>query len=227
MLRYEYDHDFHIHSKLSSCSRDEGQTSERILQYAKQNNLKSICLTDHFWDDAIDGASSWYKAQNFEHISQARPLPQAEGIEFLFGCETEMDKFYRLGISKDCIDMLDFVVVPTTHLHMDDFTISLEDFNSYERRANIDDDNTSYVSQTGYSSSYAKTFLKENKPTAKIGGDYSAYRSGVKVKHAKFGIGTIIVVKGSGENVIVDVAFKGIGIKSLSVKYAPMEIING
>ena len=98
---------------------------------------------------------------------------------------------------------------------------------AYERRANIDDDNTSYVSQTGYSSSYAKTFLKENKPTAKIGGDYSAYRSGVKVKHAKFGIGTIIVVKGSGENVIVDVAFKGIGIKSLSVKYAPMEIING
>ena len=134
-MRYIYDHDFHIHSKLSSCSRDEGQTSERILQYAKQNNLKSVCLTDHFWDDAIDGASSWYKAQNFEHISQARPLPQAEGIEFLFGCETEMDKFFRLGISKECIDKLDFVVVPTTHLHMDDFTIALEDFHSYKRRA--------------------------------------------------------------------------------------------
>jgi len=134
-MKYVYDHDFHIHSKLSSCSRDAGQSNERILQYAKQNHLKTVCLTDHFWDDAVEGASSWYKVQNWEHISQAKPLPQAEGIEFLFGCETEMDKFFRLGISKDCIGMLDFVVVPTTHLHMDGFTIALEDFDSWERRA--------------------------------------------------------------------------------------------
>ena len=32
-------------------------------------------------------------------------------------------------------------------------------------------------------------------------------------------------VKGEGDNLIADVAFKGVGIKSLSVKYAPMEII--
>ena len=135
MMRYVYDHDFHIHSKLSSCSRDVGQTNERILQYAKQNHLKTVCLTDHFWDDAIEGASSWYKVQNWEHISEAKPLPQAEEIEFLFGCETEMDKFFRLGISKECIDRLDFVVVPTTHLHMEDFTIAREDYNSYKNRA--------------------------------------------------------------------------------------------
>ena len=90
-MRYVYDHDFHIHSKLSSCSNDAGQTNERILQYAKQNNLKTVCLTDHFWDDAVEGASSWYKKQNWDHITQAKPLPQAEGIEFIFGCETEMD----------------------------------------------------------------------------------------------------------------------------------------
>ena len=33
------------------------------------------------------------------------------------------------------------------------------------------------------------------------------------------------MVKGEGDNIIVDVAFKGIGIKSLSAKFAPMEII--
>ena len=32
-------------------------------------------------------------------------------------------------------------------------------------------------------------------------------------------------VRGEGDNIIVDVAFKGIGIKSLSAKFAPMEII--
>ena len=33
------------------------------------------------------------------------------------------------------------------------------------------------------------------------------------------------MVKGQGESIVVDVAFMGIGIKSLSVKYAPLEII--
>ena len=134
-MRYVYDNDLHIHSKLSSCSRDEEQTAERILRYARQNGLKTVCLTDHFWDTAVEGASSWYKEQNFAHISKAKPLPQEEGIRFLFGCETEMDKFFRLGITKESIDKLDFVVVPTTHLHMRDFTIAAEDYDSYEKRA--------------------------------------------------------------------------------------------
>lgn len=135
-MRYIYDNDLHIHSKLSSCSRDENQNPERILEYAKQNKLKTICLTDHFWDDAVESIPSWYTGQNWEHISAAKPLPQAEGIDFLFGCETEMDKFFRLGISKECIDKLDFVVVPTTHLHFMDFTIARED-NSFEKRAEL------------------------------------------------------------------------------------------
>lgn len=135
-MRYVYDNDLHIHSKLSLCSNDPEQTPDRILDYARQNNLKTICLTDHFWDETVEGASVWYKAQNWEHISTAKPLPQADGIKFLFGCEAEMDKFFRLGISKECIDRLDFIVVPTTHMHMRDFTIASED-NSYERRAEL------------------------------------------------------------------------------------------
>lgn len=99
---------------------------------------------------------------------------------------------------------------------------------SYDRKNGYDDDTFEPRSfSSGYSSSYAKTFLKDNKPTQNQNINYASYKAGVKVKHAKFGLGTVIVVKGTGENVIVDVAFKGIGIKSLSVKYAPMEIING
>ncbi len=77
----------------------------------------------------------------------------------------------------------------------------------------------------GYSSTYAKTMLKDNKPKEQKGVDYAGFKSGVKVKHAKFGEGTVIAVKGSGENVIVDVAFNKIGIKSLSAKFAPMELL--
>ena len=133
---FVYDNDLHIHSKLSSCSNDEQQTTQRILEYAIKNNLKTICLTDHFWDEKVEGASRWYTPQNFGHISKALPLPQADGIEFLFGCETEMDKFFTLGIAKESFDKFDFIVVPTTHLHMMDFTIASQD-NSYERRAKL------------------------------------------------------------------------------------------
>lgn len=94
-----------------------------------------------------------------------------------------------------------------------------------ERRFNYNDDDNGYRSTGGYSSSYAKTMLNSNKPKAKVGADFSKYKSGVKVKHVKFGEGTVICVKGQGDNVIVDVAFVGVGIKSLSAKFAPMEII--
>ena len=126
-MRYVCDNDLHIHSTLSSCCRNPEQTPERILQYAKDFGLKTVCLTDHFWDSAVEGASNWYRPQDFAHISQARPLPQAEGIRFLFGCETDMDKYMTLGLSRELWDEFDFIVVPTTHLHMKGFTIAEED----------------------------------------------------------------------------------------------------
>lgn len=133
-MRYVYDHDFHIHSQISDCSQDPEQTTERILAYAKENNLTTICLTDHFWDEAVPGASPWYQIQNFKHIEKAKPLPQAEGIRFLFGCETELTKELTLGISPECFDNFDFVIIPTTHLHMRGFTIG-EDEEAPEIRA--------------------------------------------------------------------------------------------
>ena len=42
-MKYEVDHDFHIHSTISPCCHDENQTPETILNYAKENNFKSIC----------------------------------------------------------------------------------------------------------------------------------------------------------------------------------------
>lgn len=127
-MMYIFDNDLHIHSGLSFCSNDHEQNPERILQYAKDNGVKTLCLTDHFWDETVPGASEWYKAQNFEHISAAKPLPQADGIRFLFGCETDMDKYMTVGLSKENFDKFDFVVIPTTHMHMKGFTISQEDF---------------------------------------------------------------------------------------------------
>lgn len=48
------------------------------------------------------------------------------------------------------------------------------------------------------------------------------WRPGDKAQHNKFGIGTVVEVRGQGENQEVKIAFPGQGIKSLAVKFAPL-----
>lgn len=100
-----------------------------------------------------------------------------------------------------------------------------ERYSNYTYDKRFDDD--SITSSSGsYSSNYAKRFLNNSKSNViKANPVSSRYKSGVKVKHTKFGEGVVITTKGEGDNLVVDVAFKGVGIKSLSAKYAPMEII--
>ena len=62
------------------------------------------------------------------------------------------------------------------------------------------------------------------KPTG-AGKDLSAFKVGVKVKHIKFGVGTVVNVRGMGANMIVDIAFEGLGIKQLSASLAPLTIL--
>lgn len=45
----------------------------------------------------------------------------------------------------------------------------------------------------------------------------------MKVRHARFGVGTVIAVKNGGA--VINVAFDGQGIKELSASLAPLEII--
>ncbi|MBQ3123945.1 MAG: hypothetical protein IJC09_00800 [Clostridia bacterium] len=134
-MRYVVDHDLHIHSNISFCSFGGGQTPERILKYAGENGFRKVCLTNHFWDELVKGPNGWYEDQDFSHISAAKPLPQSDNVEFLFGCETELRHDLVLGISKERFDEFDFVIIPTTHLHFQDFTVTAKDNISFKARA--------------------------------------------------------------------------------------------
>ena len=119
-MRYPIDHDFHIHTHLSICSGDPEQTPENILQIAKARGLKTICITDHYWDDAVPCHTKynrWYAKQNFAHISEALPLPKDPEVRILFGCEVDMDSSYRIGIPPERWKEFDFILVSTTHFH--------------------------------------------------------------------------------------------------------------
>lgn len=118
-MKYVIDNDMHIHTRLSRCSNDQDQNAQTILEHAKKHGLKTVVVTDHFWDEPVKGLpTTWYQGQDFEHISQIKPLPQADRIKFLFGCETEMTGNLVIGLDKSHFDEFDFIVIPTTHLHM-------------------------------------------------------------------------------------------------------------
>lgn len=117
-MKYQIDHDLHIHSFLSKCAKNPDQTPQRILDGARQAGLRTICMTNHFWDEKVPGASAWYSEQNYPHICQDLPLPTAEGVSFLFGCETELNGDLTVGLSQGKYDAFDFIIVPTTHFHM-------------------------------------------------------------------------------------------------------------
>ena len=134
--RFEIDHDLHLHSGLSLCSSDPEQTAQTLLDYGEREGLSHVCVTDHYWDENVPGASSWYAAQNYAHVAQILPLPTSDACQLHFGCEIDMDRFMTLGISDKMLDAFAFIIVPTSHLHMTGFTIAPED-TSVERRAEL------------------------------------------------------------------------------------------
>lgn len=62
-------------------------------------------------------------------------------------------------------------------------------------------------------------------PKMGAGKDLSVFKVGVSVKHPKFGTGIVINVRGTGSNMILDVAFEGLGIKQLSALLAPLTVM--
>lgn len=122
-MRFVADHDFHIHSTVSSCCKDVNQTPQTIFEYAVKNNYNKICLTNHFWDDKVKSRAEWHPDHVYDKVITVLPLPQNENVRFLLGVETDMDYDNVLGISAQRLEEFDFVVVATTHLHLDGHTV--------------------------------------------------------------------------------------------------------
>ncbi|MBQ7921711.1 MAG: hypothetical protein IJ325_03920 [Clostridia bacterium] len=123
-MKFQLDHDLHIHTQLSPCSSDPNQTPETILRYAEEHGMKHVGLADHFWDETIPGTTFW---PGYAHISKWLPLPESPITKMHFGCEAEMDINATIGISRKTAEKLDFIIVPTDHLHLVGSTIRQED----------------------------------------------------------------------------------------------------
>ncbi|MCM3585408.1 DNA helicase PcrA [Mesobacillus maritimus] len=61
------------------------------------------------------------------------------------------------------------------------------------------------------------------RPTTATGGDQADWKVGDKAQHGKWGTGTVVSVKGSGEGTELDIAFPSpTGVKRLLAKFAPI-----
>ena len=109
-MTFAFDHDLHIHSSVSPYGGDPAQTPERILRYAADNGLKTICLTDHYWDGTAPAPYGTGAGVPAAKLKSVLPLPQREGIRFLFGAETDMDRDLTVGVGPDMAKELDFVL---------------------------------------------------------------------------------------------------------------------
>lgn len=134
-MRYKIDHDLHIHTHLSICSGNPEQNTQNILKYAEQNGFSTICITDHYWDKAVPGATGFYDEQDFDHIAKSKPLPSSEGIRFLFGCETDMNHDLTIGVPPERYQDFDFIIVPINHFHFHPHTLPAEALGNSEETA--------------------------------------------------------------------------------------------
>lgn len=88
-------------------------------------------FSNHMWDEAVEGESSFYRKQGFTHIltekEEIRSLDNC-GMKILFGAEIEYcGKSDTLALKAENAHLLDYVLIPHTHTHMDGFVIPQPD----------------------------------------------------------------------------------------------------
>ena len=135
-MKYQIDHDYHIHSYLSRCAGHQpAQNKENILAYGKRMGMKNLVITDHFWDseNVASMESAWFKNSDFPYIEQILPFPDDDECKLHLGCETDMDLFFNIGVSDKLYDKLEFIIIATSHLHSPNWTISEDNISVADR----------------------------------------------------------------------------------------------
>lgn len=115
------EHDFHIHTNLSLCAKEDA-TVEYYVELAKKLGFKKIGFSDHFWDSAIEGANNFYRQQDYEHVALIKKeleKRQEKDLTVYFGCETEYDPVHHgVAITEETAEKFDYILVPNSHTHM-------------------------------------------------------------------------------------------------------------
>lgn len=120
-------HDIHTHTHLSSCSGDREATPKNVIRMAAELGHTTFGFSNHLWDESVEGESSFYHKQGFTHIlTEKEEIFSLDncGMKILFGAEVEYrGKTDTLALNSENAHLLDYVLVPHTHTHMEGFVI--------------------------------------------------------------------------------------------------------
>ncbi len=100
-----------------------------------------------------------------------------------------------------------------------------EFLNNSKKQAEMDRYLSSHINIVDVSNSKQTTSTSQNTNNIKVS-DYSKFKTGVKVKHKHFGDGVITLGVTDFASAFVTIKFEKVGIKTLSLKYAQLEIIS-
>ena len=114
---FALDHDYHIHTTLSTCCHDENMDMAHLVPVCRELGRREIVITNHFWDNLMPGADEWYAPQDLAHNKRILPFTDEPDMKIRFGCETECCGGRKIGISPEHYDEFEFIIVPFTHLH--------------------------------------------------------------------------------------------------------------
>ncbi len=126
-MKFVIDHDLHCHTHLSLCSGDPSMTPQAIAEHAEREGYRTVCITDHYWDESLPDIDPWYQQQNTPHVMEDYPFQLHIGESettpnILLGCETEFLEDGRVGISPEKYDLFSFIIIPPNHLHLKEIT---------------------------------------------------------------------------------------------------------
>lgn len=109
--------DFHIHTSISACARPTA-TVQGYIDVSAEEGLTSIGFSDHLWDTDIS-PSKIYQKNTFEDLQKIFPLipEDTKGVNVFVGCETDINVYGQIGITKEHASLLDYVLIPISHYH--------------------------------------------------------------------------------------------------------------
>lgn len=110
--------DFHVHTgTVSYCAKPEA-TVEAYLELCAKEGIKAIGFSDHLWDTDIS-KSKFFPNNTFEKLGEIyATIPEnTKGVEVFVGCETDMNVYGEIGITKEHASQLDYVLIPMSHYH--------------------------------------------------------------------------------------------------------------
>ena len=110
--------DFHVHPGLvSRCAQPEA-TVQAYLDLCAKEGVTSIGFSDHLWDTDVS-ISRIYEHNSFDKLKEIyATIPQnRNGVKLFVGCETDINAYGEIGISKAHASELDYVLIPISHYH--------------------------------------------------------------------------------------------------------------